>query len=189
MNRKIYLCLIALCLIPLTAWANVGVPFIFVTPIAFVLGLLGVTAIEAFIIKRCLKISPSRAIASSTLANIVSTIIGMFLKYAYLQVVAFGGNGQSLSGLVTSKANLSFDSFFIEMMFAHVNSMSPISMLILIVPFFFISWISECAVTKIICKKETWKSVRSATLKANLVTYILFAILPVSLLIIDALNK
>jgi len=185
MQKKLHYILVAsLCLIPATAWANIGVPMIFVTMPAMLIGLIPIIAIEAYLIKNQLNLLPKKAIISSGVANALSTLIGVPLTWGALvlvQMVTGGGGAHGLQTFFQKFLAVTWQAPWLIPYESDLAWMIPTAMLVLLIPFFLVSWRVEYFIIKKMNKQIDAGAVKATCLKANAITYALFALYPLGL--------
>jgi hypothetical protein len=182
-RRKIYIIALAAIFAPTAAWANIGVPMIFVTMPAMLIGLLPTIGIEAYIIKNNLNLIPKKAIITSTVANAISTTIGVPLTWGalvLLQMITGGGGAHGLQTFFKKFLAVTWQAPWLIPYESDLGWMVPTAMLVLLVPFFFVSWRVEYLIVWKMNKLLDPRSVSSVCLKANIITYGLFALYPIS---------
>ena len=133
------------------AVANVGVGVFIVAAPAVLIALIPAVFVEALILVWMLKVSILRGLFLTTVANLISTILGVIVSFG-LDRLLLAGSGSS--GLVFEKATV-----------------IPI-----LVPFFFFSWLIEHLVIARREANKPWRQILKATGIANFITYILMAI-------------
>ena len=183
-KTKIYIIALTAILTPKAAWANIGVPMIFVTMPAMLIGLLPVIGIEAYVIKNKLNLLPKKAVISSAVANAISTIIGVPLTWGalvLLQMITGGDGAHGLQTFFQKFLAVTWQAPWLIPYESDLDWMVPTAMLVLLVPFFFVSWRVEYFIVKKMNKLLEPRSVSSVCLKANMTTYGLFALYPISL--------
>ena len=143
---------LTLCLWPIYAYANVGVPLFTNFIVYSWLLLIPIIGIEAYLLKRQLKVSTGRASRVATFANIASTILGSVLVTGV--GILFGIAGFSvLSG-----------------------AQSDISLLVALIPCFYFSVWFESLVASPFLKQYSREDIQSAFYLANQFTYAMLAI-------------
>lgn len=169
---------------PRVALADAGVPMLIVMMPTMAASLLPIILIEAYILKSRLNLTTKSAISSSALANIFSTFVGV--PFTWLVLVIAEHSSGSNSGFY--KVDTLSDIFSVAILQApwlpplQDSShfwMVPIAMLVLLVPFFFISWYAEYRVIRKINPALDPAAIKAAARTANLVTYALLALYPV----------
>ena len=202
MNRYYRQALVILVLIILfatTAYANAGIPMLaFVLP-GMAISLVPIILIEAWCIGRLLNLSFTKAMKVMGIANLESTFIGIPITWVIWVVVEMllGYFGYRLSDLLGISV-----PHFINYVFALTIGaawlgpseaqdywMVPAATLVLLVPFFYVSWLLERRRTKLLLHDCDASSVNGATLKANIASYGLLGIIVIGWLIISVIEK
>lgn len=144
-----------LCLCPLEGQANVGAPLFFNYIAYSWLLLIPIIGVEAYVFRKRLPISIGRAFAVASVANIGSTILGT--------VVVLG------TGLLLSVGNMT------ELPGAE----GDITVLIALVPCFFLSVWCETLIGFPLLKQASRDNVRAVFFLANQFSYAMLAIVPI----------
>jgi len=170
---------------PLLVLADAGIPMLFVTWPAMVIALVPVIAMEALLIRKRVVYKPWPIFRATAAANLVSTIIGIPLTWLAL-VACEMLIGPALSripgiqnwhGPVARTIGFVFAAAWLPP-WRNASSLIPLAMLVLLVPFFFVSVWSERLVMKRtlavtatedvpggeISKGKLWRAVRDANL-------------------------
>jgi hypothetical protein len=167
--------------------ADAGLPMILLTFPAMLLLLIPVIGIEAFLCKKWLGLTTRDAIRSNTIANLVSTIIGIPIAWAFMFGVEFATLGGILStGPVLEDSNSPLARVILFVLSSawiappergHVWII-PCAVLVLLVPFFFASYGVEYVVIKHMLgmpeggtSRLSSQRIRTAVRNSNLVTY------------------
>jgi len=147
--------------------ANIGVPMLLVIGPALVLGLVPIAAAEAGVYRKLVPITFRRAILGSLGANVFSTLLGVPLTWAALaglQLITGGGSSSGSDVLaVTWQAPW--------LMPDPEDWMVPIAAIVLNVPFFVASALSERLVLRRIWKDIDPRSLGRACWRANAYSY------------------
>lgn len=159
---------------------DMGLPMIIVvTPYMF-FAFIPIILIEGFIIAKNLKLKFTRILLSVTLANLVSTFIMIPLVWVLLFIFQLVLNALN----IVSEGSIFYPLFVTItkspwLTNGRYSSNTPLAILILFIPFFYVSWKVE---TRIIYKKiqnTNIHEVSDVCLKANIITFLLLSILPV----------
>jgi len=168
--------------VPSIANADTGVPIIFVTLPAMVIALVPIVIIEAYVMARHLKLSFKRILKAAIWGNILSTIAGIPIAWGILVAIEIFTGGDLNSPIrkflaVTLQAPwpIPYESYLYWMISA--------AKLVLLVPFFFVSWWIENKVEKRILKDVQRAQLNIAVRNANLASYGLLAMIVLILLI------
>lgn len=181
----------ALCIllcIPNTAWANAGVPMIFLIMPALGLSIIPIILIEAFYLSRRLGLKTARAVKTATISNLISTLAGVPLTWLLLvliQIVTGGGRAFGLDTMLGKVLSVTFQAAWLIPYESELYWMIPVAGLVLLVPFFFVSWWSEYLVTKKILQDHPAQTVKVVVRNANIITYTLLVLWPIGFWVIN----
>ena len=187
MQRKYSIIALIAIFIPTTALANAVIPLIFVTLPIMLYALLPIIWIEAKILKNNLNLPLKKAMISSAIANTVSTIFGIPLTWFVVALLQF------ISGGFFIDPNTGLDTFSQKFLVVawHMAWLSPIppthgnlallAMLLILIAFFFVTWQIEYFIVKRMNKQLEPPLVKSVCLRANIITYGLLALVPISM--------
>jgi hypothetical protein len=126
--------------------------------------LIPIIGIEAYVFKKRLGVSGSRALGVSALANIASTIIGTFIVVGSSLLLYAGAGISELPG-----------------------ALGDITVLMVLIPCFFLSFWCESLVGSPMIRTVSRQDVRAAFFLANKFSYALLAILPIARLVKNAI--
>ncbi|OGF44915.1 MAG: hypothetical protein A2452_03650 [Candidatus Firestonebacteria bacterium RIFOXYC2_FULL_39_67] len=163
-----------LLLYPSFAHADVGVPMIFLTLPAMIIALIPIIIIEAFIFTKMLKVDFKTAYLPSTVANAVSTIIGIPLSWALMlafEILFDGGKAYGLLTIGKKVIAVTLQSAWLVPYEGDLWWMAPIAAAVGLIPSYFISVFIENWIVKTYFKDKDKKDIKKAVIKANLVTY------------------
>ena len=178
-NQKIihlFTLTLALCLISQPAWANMGVPMLFITLPMMIVGLLPIIAVEGYIIKKRLSLKPKQAFRSAAISNVFSTFIGLPITWfvlVFLQIITGGGTSHGINTPLEKFLAVTWQAPWLVPYEREIYWMVPAAMLVLFIPFFFASWKSEAFVISKLHKDIDPQTINAACLKANAITYIM----------------
>ena len=185
MNKLRGKALLALCIllgIPGVAWANAGVPMIFLVMPALGLSIIPIIVIEALYLGRKFELSASIAAKTTTIANLVSTIVGVPLTWILLvliQMIAGGDGAFGLGTMLGKVLSVTLQAAWLIPYESDLHWMIPVAGLVLLVPFFFVSWWSEYFVSKRMLKEYPAQKIKVEVRNANIITYALLAFWPI----------
>jgi hypothetical protein len=187
MSRKAtkYLLVMALALLPASAYANVGLPMIAVAMPAFVVALIPIILIEAYVFARA-GFPFKWALQRNAIANVVTTFVGIPLTWGVLLLLQIATVGTDCSEATDSWpqrifAMIANSPWMCPFEPALIKWMVPVAMLILLVPFFFVSWLLEAWIIRMIGRSFDGPRITAVCLRANLATYALLALYPIGL--------
>jgi len=184
-NTKLF-AIFSLLAIPQIAFANAGVPMIFLVMPAFALSLIPIIIIEAIYLCKKLDLPAKVAGKTVTVSNIVSTVVGVPLTWFILvliQMVTGGGGAYGLNTVFTKVLAVTWQAPWLIPYESNLNWMIPVAGLVLLIPFFFASWWSEYFVTKKMHKDINAALLKMCVRNANLTTYGLLSLWPIIMLI------
>ena len=169
---------------------DMGLPMIIPTGFLMVVTLVPIVFIEAHIVGTALQLDFKKVLAPVTIANLVSTLIGIPVTWFLLALLEIGS--VIILGTI-EKRIVSADLFALTLGApwvypGHDNENLIIlgAMLFLLIPYGLASWAIEYYVVKIIlAKKQSVRSspdqIKFAVSKANLISYCILAILAILL--------
>jgi len=135
---------------PTPAAANIGAPMIVVVAPWMVLWIIPVIAIEAWVLIKRLDLSKGKAAATSTLANLVSTAVGVPITWIALVLVQMitGGGGivYDFDTWLGKFLAVTWQAPWLMPYEESLGWMVPVAFSVLFIPFFFVSWWIEVKV-------------------------------------------
>ena len=165
----------------LMAHANAGIPMIIPAWMGMAVVLVPVIVLEFLVLKRVLAVRWTRSLWVTTASNLTSTAVGIPLTWGVLMLVQllYESLGISIDYQVPVQRFLHFipRSAWIFGWDEDLNWMVPVSMLILLVGFFFASWAIELWVIKIMQPQHEPLPLRRAVMRANLLSNGLLALI------------
>jgi hypothetical protein len=180
--HHVILMTIVLSFFSITAFADTGVPMLALMWPVFWLALLPIIGIEFFVLKRKLHdVTSKRLLLAASLSNIVSTFIGIPLTWGCLVGLQFLG---------MSAPYIELDRYWLKILNATLGAawlapyesdlywMMPTAAIVLLIPFFFVSYWIEAAVTVWIIKDTQQKlAIKKAVWTGNIYSYSLLFLL------------
>jgi hypothetical protein len=164
---------------PAIAFANAGVPMIGIVYPGMGILLIPVIVLEVAVLRRRLGVPLRRTAVMVTVSNLVSTVVGVPLTWAALvglQAVTGGGAaGPSFDTLVGKLLAVTWQAPWMLPYEADLYWMVPVATLVLLVPFFFVSWLIEYHVSRPFMREVDHAELRLSVLAANLMSYALLA--------------
>ena len=173
--------LVLLCL-PVMVQANAGVPMIILIMPALGFSLIPIILIEAFYLRRRLSLSTASALKTTTLSNLVSTLVGVPLTWLILvsvQMLLGGGGAFGLDTVWDKLLSVTLQSGWLIPYQSDMHWMIPAAGLFLLLPFFLASWWSEYLVSRWLLKTTPCNELKTSVRNANLITYTLLALWPI----------
>ncbi len=171
---------IAVLLFAPPAHANMGVPMIFITLPVMLVALIPIIGIEAYVLLERLGLSFWKSVEVASAANFASTVIGMPVTWFLLFLVTLLTGGGSGFGIRTAKARfltVTLGASWLPPVDKTMTWMAPAAGFVLLIPFFFASWLVEYEVGIWILDEMNAGNVSSAVLMGNLITYGILAAL------------
>jgi hypothetical protein len=168
--------------------ANAGVPMLFLAMPAFVISLLPIIAAEAVYLSKSLALSTGKAVRTVSIANVVSTVIGIPLTWVLLvllQMVTGGGSAYGTNSTLGKVLAVTWQAPWLIPYEKDLHWMIPVAGLVLLVPFFFASWWSEYLVSKILLKDLSAIELKAKVRNANLISYGLLVFWPVGFWVVN----
>jgi hypothetical protein len=184
MRRRIALSMVAavaLVAVPTAAFANAGVPMLAIVYPGMGILLIPVIVLEVLVLRRRLGASLKRTTIMVTVSNLVSTVIGVPLTWgALVGVQALTGGGgpagppfETLAGKVLA---VTWQAPWMMPYDSDMYWMIPVASLVLLVPFFFASWLIEYRLSRPFMRDTEKPVLRRAVLVANVVSYALLVV-------------
>ncbi len=165
---------------------NAGLPMIFPALPVMVVALLPVILLEAFLLRNSLEITFWNSLKSSGIANIVSTFIGIpltWLLLVVLQLVTGGGYAYGINTPFKKFLAVTWQSPWLIPYKRNTRWMVFAAGLVLLIPFFFVSWFSENWIVAYILGDAAVSDTNQAVRNANLLSYGLLALYLLAMLI------
>ena len=171
--------------------ANAGVPMIFLVMPAFALSIVPIIAIEAIYLSNKLELPISSSIKTTTISNLISTVVGVPLTWLLLlliQILAGGGGAFGLDTTMGKVLSVTFQAAWLIPYESDLYWMIPTAGVLLLIPFFFVSWWSEYYVSMKLLKQQHSQRLKITVRNANIITYALLAIWPIGFWILNNPN-
>ena len=176
-NGSIIVSIISLLVFPAIASADAGVPMIFLSFPIMLFALIPIIFIEAGILKKILGTTFKKSITSSSVANIVTTIIGFPLSWGLLlglellNIGIRGSCGLGFSNIGTSIITAIVESAWICPWENYLYWLVPVAFIINLIVAFFVSVLFEYLILKKMFKEIGKRNVKRSVWIANLVSY------------------
>jgi hypothetical protein len=180
------LLLLVFCL-PAPARADIGLPMIIPMRFLMIVALLPIIGVEAWVLAVRLDITIGVALAVSTAANAVSTIIGLPVNWLVGGIIGVTASGslekansewKKLLGIILGNV-----FWLLSGKDRNIQWIMPSAQLLLLVPFFFLSWGIESLVVSNTLDVIHADRISGAVFFANLFSYGLLALVPTFFLI------
>ena len=175
--------------VPSVAHADMGLPMIFLAWPGMGVMLVPVIALEVVVLKRALVTPLKRTVVVATASNVLSTVVGVPVTWIILVALQFltAGSGAVRFdfGTVAGKIfAVTWQASWLMPYESDLYWMVPVALLVLLVPFFFVSWLIEYLISRLMMRELQTRVVRRGVLRANLVSYGLLALLVLSSLVV-----
>lgn len=164
-------CIIWICFFtPSLCHADIGVPMIFVTLPMMVVALIPIIALESLFSLSLRHLPFKKILKCFIIANLVSTFLGIPVAWFVLfilQILTGGGWAYGLSSPVFKLLAVTWQAPWL-IPYRNMHWMIPAALIVLQVPFFFVSWWIEYFVVKIMLpdvdKNVVWKTLRNVNI-------------------------
>jgi len=158
--------------------ADIGVPMLLVTLPGMVIGLVPIIFVEAFVLARQHRVTLAYVLKPVAWANVLSTLVDVPLTWFVLLALelATGGGSGGPGVLVTTRQKflaVTWQAPWLIPYDSELHWMIPTAMLVLLVPFFFASWLTEYWIIKRLVKDFASVEGRHGVMLANLASYFL----------------
>lgn len=146
---------------------------------AMVVALIPVIVIEAVVLGRALNVSAVSRLKSVSIANVTSTVVGV--PFTWIDLVALQGitGGTKGYGIATPTQKLLAVTWQAPWLIPYEGDlywMVPTASLVLLVPFFFASYVIEANMISRLEPQYPESRLRPVVFRANLLSYILLAV-------------
>jgi hypothetical protein len=179
-NRRGLALPIATVAVALPAYADSGVPMIFVTLPLMIAALIPIVAIETIVLARAMRVRFWPTAGWAALSNVVSTLLGIPLTWGVLVgIQLITGGGYAYDRMNTFRGRVlavTWQAPWLIPYESELHWMLPAATLVLLVPFFFASYGSEYLVNRRFLATNTEVTVNRATFLANLASYVALVI-------------
>jgi hypothetical protein len=162
--------------IPVSVFANAGVPMIFVTLPSMLCALIPIILIESLIYSRWLKMTYKKSVICVSVSNTISTIVGIPISWGLLFIIQiFTTDGSTADiGTLSGKIKASvLESAWLSPYGEELYWMVPVAAMVGLVPAYFLSVFIEYNVSKLFFEKHEKSKVKYTVLTANNITYLL----------------
>ena len=193
--NRIIMVSIVLSIFVFPVFADAGVPMIALAWPGMVILLIPVIAIELLVYRKMLKTQLKQSIIFTAISNAVSTIVGIPLTWVILvliQMVSGGGGGVGNFNTFLGKIlAVTWQAAWLLPYDSQMYWMIPTAMFVLLIPFFFASWLIEYWICWLMLKKSNidYKIIRKAVFKANLYSYALLAGIIIIYLVVSIIMR
>ncbi len=177
--------------LPTLAYANIGLPMIFITLPWMVLSLIPVIAVEGHICSRRLDLTAGKAIKVTTASNLTSTFIGIPVSWGILvalQMLTGGSGSQGIDTVLGKLLAVTWQAPWLIPYEKELYWMVPSAGMVLMLPYFFASWLVEYQVSRRLLPDKDRRDVKRTVLYANLASYALLELVIAGYLIYSVLT-
>ena len=185
--KHILIAIFIILFFPVVAFANVGVPMIFLSYPTMIIALLPVIFLETSIFKKIVPTPYKKALISNGTANGISTIAGFPLAWGFLfaiELITTGGScGPGFSTLPKSIITVIVEAAWICPRDNQLYWLVPTAFIISLIVAFFVSLIIEYFINKRFHKEQDKGSIKKAVYLANISSYALLVALSVGYLV------
>lgn len=191
LNKKWQLFLLII-FTPSIASANAGVPMLAVFTPILVLSLIPIIVIETLYLAKKLHLTWKKALKNTTLTNLFSTCIGIPITWFALVIIQIilGGDGAfGMDTMIDKILSVTLQAAWLIPYEKELNWMIPLASLVLLVPFFFASWLSEYWLSTKLLVDISKDILKRQIRNANLITYALLTFWPLGLFMMLGANK
>ncbi len=183
---------VCLCICPALAFADAGIPMLALIIPGFLVSIIPIIIIESLYIKHRLALTQASAWKTATISNLVSTVAGVPLTWLILFIVEIitmrGGMAYGINTVAGKIIAVTLQAPWLVPYEKDLGWMIPTAGIVLLVPFFFVSWWIEYLISKKMLRGSDAKAVKRAVRNANLITYGLMALCLLIWLAISSLN-
>ena len=180
-------------MMPIAAYANAGIPMIFISYPLMLCSLLPIIIIETVIFSKITNISYKKSIRSNSISNSVSTIAGFPLAWMFLlliEIITTGGKcGPGFDTIRNSIITVIVEAAWIcpweDGQFYWVI---PVAFIISLIVAFLISILVEYLINIKIYKEHDKKIIKRATIYSNIFSYGLLVIISIAYLVSSILK-
>lgn len=171
--------LVVALLAPAPAMANIGVPMVAVFLPPLWLSLIPVIAIEAWVVKRLLGLSPKKSVIGVGLGNVLSTLVGIPFMWAVLATVqgVFAGGARGLATAGQKIYAVTVQAPWLIPYEEDLGWMIPFALLVLAVPAYLLSVLIEWRALLPFVEVANRRGTLRAVSLANAASYVLLALL------------
>ena len=188
--------LIMTIIYPSQAYANAGLPMIMIAWPVFWCALLPIVLIETFIMKKMIPFLMYKPLFwRVSIANLASTALGIPLVWVLMAVLEFtvpggGGTFPELTDTWRYVLGVTVQAAWLIPYEAQLYWMIPTAFLVLLIPFFIVSYWIESMILCAFLKKDgiSTKHTKDATWRANIYSYLFLASFPVTFMIYQLLS-
>ena len=185
--RQTAIIVVLLLSAPLPAFANVGLPMIALALPGMVASLIPIILIESWYFHRSLELPYRQALKVTGIVNLESTLIGIPMAWIVWVLIATVLSfvtyylGKNFHFVLPEIVGILFTVTIGTASLAPVESdaywMVPAASFILLIPFFYVSWILERSLARRYLQEYAREGINRAALRANLYSYGLLGVI------------
>lgn len=175
-------------------FGDAGVPMIMLAYPGMIALLIPIVLIEMLVSARRLKLEFKKTFWFTSVSNLGSTLVGIpltWLLLVVLQMSTGGGSGNySIYTPLGKILSVTWQAAWLLPIDSELYWMVPCAMFVLLVPFFFASWLSEFGIAILFLRKSNIeiKSIRKTVFWANAASYGLLALVVAGYFIFSVLT-
>ena len=162
-------------LLPSYAYADVGIPMIFLSLYGMAIALIPVILIESLTYCKSLHVPFKRTIIPSLTANLLSTFVGFplawIMQFAIEFIIPRGGNAHGLETFWQKVYAVTIQSAWLIPYEGDLDWMIPIAAMVGLVPAFFITIYIELPILKRYLKESDSKLIKRSVWLGNILSY------------------
>ena len=154
----------------------------------FAIAIVPIVLVESYYLCRKLIITPRQSVKTSVLSNLASTLVGIpltWLLLAAVQISTGGGRAYGVDDLSGKILAVTWQAPWLIPYEDDLGWMIPVAGMVLLVPFFFVSWWTEYLVCRKLLPSISPDLLNPAVRNANFISYSLLAIWPLAMLILN----
>lgn len=184
--------IVLIIMMPVSVYADAGVPMIFISYPLMLCSLLPVIIIETIIFSKVTNLSYEKSIRSSGISNSVSTLAGFplaWLLLLFIEIITTGGRcGPGFDTTQSSLITVIVEAAWLCPWEDQFYWMVPAAFIISLIAAFIISIFIEYLINRRIYKEYDRKLIRRATVYSNICSYVFLIIISIVYLIHSVLK-
>ena len=198
MLRTVFL-ILSILLLAAPAYANAGLPMIAFAMPAMAISLVPIILLESWYIRRALNVATWPAFKTMIIVNLESTLIGIpltwvawvLIEMAFGFSIAYVGEGLNfpLPDAIGNIFAVTIGAAWLAPEESALYWMVPTASLVLLIPFFYVSYFLERGMAKRLLKGISAKDIYKAIFNANLYSYGLLSLIVICWLIVSLITK
>lgn len=185
-----YLFLSSLC-VATPAYADIGAPMIFITLPMLIIGLVPIIILETFVLMKLLRIAFKDGIKTAALMNVISTLVGIPVTWGalvFIQIFTGGGAAYGLQSPLQKFLAVTWQAPWLIPYESDLYWMVPSASLVLLIPFFFASYLIEALIARKILKGFDKAVLHRSVFLANISSYAVLFVLALGWLLFSLMR-